>query len=165
MDRRLSIPSDDDRFAHAPLAILLRLVHQHYAQEVDAYLRDAGFSDIRPAHANVIPFVPADGIQVSEIARLTRVRKQTTAQAVAQLERAGYVERRPDPADGRAQLVFLTARGKEVGPVAVAAGRRIVARWAGLTSPEEIEILRGSLQTLLAKLQQEMASDAGADDG
>lgn len=135
------------------MALLLRLLHQHYAHEVDAALRDAGFTDIRPPHANVFPFVPPEGIQVSELARLARVRKQTTAQAVEQLERAGYVERRPDPHDRRAQHVFLTPKGESVGPITVAAGRRVEERWAELIGAEELESLRTSLQSLLGKLR------------
>jgi DNA-binding MarR family transcriptional regulator len=135
------------------MALLLRMLYQHYAQEVHAALHDAGFTDIRPPHANVFPFVPPEGIKVSELARLARVRKQTTAQAVEQLERAGYVERRPDPNDRRAQLVFLTPKGESVSPVTVAAGRRVEERWAELIGAEELETLRASLQHLLAKLR------------
>jgi DNA-binding MarR family transcriptional regulator len=150
----------EDRLPPRPLlALLLRLVHQYYAQDVDAALRAAGFGDIRPPHANVFPFVPPEGIQVSELAQLARVRKQTMAQAVEQLERAGYVERRPDPNDRRARLVFLTPRGEAVRPVTMAAGHRVEQRWAQLTSPEEIESLRGSLQRLLAKLRDEPEPD------
>jgi DNA-binding MarR family transcriptional regulator len=36
------------------------------------------------------------------------------AQLVAHLEQHGYVERVPDPADGRAKLVRATARGRDV---------------------------------------------------
>jgi DNA-binding MarR family transcriptional regulator len=39
--------------------------------------------------------VPPEGISVSGLAELARVRKQTMAQAVEQLERMRYVERRP----------------------------------------------------------------------
>ena len=138
--------------ARTSLALLLRLVHQHHAQEVNTALRAAGFDDIRPPHANVFPFVPPEGIRVSEIARLAHVRKQTTAEAVEQLERLGYVERRPDPHDRRARLVFLTERGKAVRPVALATGRRVEQHWAELTSPGEVEALRNSLQRLLAEL-------------
>jgi DNA-binding MarR family transcriptional regulator len=77
------------------IGLLLRLVYQHYAQSIDAALRDAGFDDIRPGAANVFPFVPPEGITVSRLAELARVRKQSMAQAVDQLERTGYVERRP----------------------------------------------------------------------
>jgi DNA-binding MarR family transcriptional regulator len=149
-----------DRLPPRPLlGLLLRLLNQYFAQDVDAALRDAGFGDIRPPHANVFPFVPPEGIQVSELAQLARVRKQTMAQAVEQLERAGYLERRPDPHDRRARLIFLTAKGQAVGPVAVASGRRVEERWARLTSPEEIEALRGSLQRLLTTLMSEPGPD------
>lgn len=142
------------------LGLLLRLVHQHWTHAVDAALDEAGFGDVRPPHANVFTFVPAAGIQVSELTRLARVRKQTMAQAVEELERLGYVERRPDPADRRGRLVFLTPRGESVRPVAIAAGRRVEARWAELTGPEEIESLRRSLQALLARLEGDPAADA-----
>jgi DNA-binding MarR family transcriptional regulator len=142
------------------LGLLLRLLQQDWANDVDAALRGAGFGDIRPPHANVFPFVPSEGIQVSELAQLARVRKQTMAQAVAQLERLGYVERRPDPRDRRAQLVFLTPRGEAVRPVGVAAGHRVEEHWAELTSPDEIEALRESLQRLLARRRSE--ADPGA---
>jgi DNA-binding MarR family transcriptional regulator len=132
------------------LGLLLRLVHQQWVQAVDAALDDTGFGDIRPPHANVFTFVPTEGIQVSELTRLARVRKQTMTQAVEELEALGYVERQPDPSDRRARLVFLTARGQAVRPVAVAAGRGVDRRWAEPTSAEQIESLRSSLQALHA---------------
>ncbi len=47
----------DADFPDRPLiGLLLRLVYQHYAQNIDAALRQAGFGDIRPAAANVFPF-------------------------------------------------------------------------------------------------------------
>ncbi|MDX6688865.1 MAG: hypothetical protein QOG15_322 [Solirubrobacteraceae bacterium] len=48
---------------------------------------------------------------VSDLAAAERVRPQSMAQTVADLESAGMVTRWPDPADGRRQLVELTADG------------------------------------------------------
>jgi DNA-binding MarR family transcriptional regulator len=137
------------------IGLLLRLIYQHYAQDIDAALRAAGFDDIRPSAANVFPFVPPEGITVSELAELAQVRKQTMAQAVDQLERTGYVERRPNPRDRRSRLVFLTARGASVPPVTHAAAARVEERWSALTSPEELEALRASLLRLLTGLRDE----------
>jgi DNA-binding MarR family transcriptional regulator len=137
------------------LGLLLRLLNQHWGNHVHEALQNAGFEGIGAANANVIPFVPDEGIQVSELAKRARVRKQSMAQSVEQLEKLGYLERRPDPGDRRARLVFLTERGKGVRPVAVKAGREVERQWAKLTSPEQIEDLRGSLQTLLARLRDE----------
>jgi DNA-binding MarR family transcriptional regulator len=134
------------------IGLLLRLVYQRYSQEIERALRDAGFDDIRPAAGNVFPFVGPEGISVSGIAQLAGLRKQTIAQAVDQLERAGYVERRPDPTDRRARLVFLTPRGASVPPVTHAAAERVERRWSDRTSPQELEALRASLQRLLSEL-------------
>ena len=137
------------------IGLVLRLVYQHYAQSIEAALREAGFGDIRPAAANVFPFVPPEGITVSRLAELARVRKQSMAQAVDQLERTGYVERRPNPRDHRSRLVFLTQRGASVPPVTHAAAERVEERWAQLTSPAEFEALRASLLRLLSELKDQ----------
>jgi DNA-binding MarR family transcriptional regulator len=144
----------DANFPTQPLiGPLLRLLYQHYAQDIHDALEEAGFSDIRPAHANVFPFVPPEGITVSGLAELAQVRKQTMAQAIDQLERMGYVERRANPHDRRSKLVFLTDRGASVKPVTHAAGGRVEERWAELTSPKELEALRASLLHLLTELR------------
>jgi DNA-binding MarR family transcriptional regulator len=137
------------------LGLLFRLLNQQYSQDVDAALRSAGF-DISPAHSNVFVFVPSEGISVSELARLMQLRKQSMAEAIEHLERAGYLERRPNPADRRSQLVFLTARGRQVGPTAVLAGRAVEKAWAGRTSDEEITVLRQALTRLLTALRDDL---------
>jgi DNA-binding MarR family transcriptional regulator len=146
---------DDDLPARPLIGLLLRLVYQQYALDIEAALREAGFGDIRPAAANVFPFVPPDGISVSRLAELARVRKQSMAQAVEQLERTGYVERRQNPRDQRSRLVFLTPRGASVPPVTHAAAERVEQRWARLTTPAELEDLRASLLRLLTMLRDE----------
>ena len=141
-------------FPDRPLiGLLLRLVYQHYSQDIDAALREAGFGDIRPGAANVFPFMSPDGITVSRLAELARVRKQSMAQAVDQLEASGYVERRPNPHDQRSRLVFLTERGRSVPPVTHAAAQHVEERWADLISQAEFEALRAALLDLLTELR------------
>jgi DNA-binding MarR family transcriptional regulator len=143
-------------FPDSPLiGLLLRLVYQHYSQDIDGALREAGFGDIRPGAANVFPFVPPEGITVSRLAELARVRKQSMAQAVDQLETSGYVERRPNPHDQRSRLVFLTDRGKSVPPVTHAAAQHVEERWAELIGPAEFDALRAALVHLLTELRNQ----------
>jgi DNA-binding MarR family transcriptional regulator len=144
---------DSNLPAQPLIGLLLRLLYQHYAQDIDAALSEAGFGDLRPAHANVFPFLPPNGISVSGLAELAQVTKQTMAEAVDQLERMGYVERRPDPHDRRARLVFLTPRGAAVKPVTHATAARVEQRWAELTSPQDLEALRAALLRLLTELR------------
>ncbi|GEM46284.1 MarR family winged helix-turn-helix transcriptional regulator [Deinococcus cellulosilyticus] len=137
------------------IGVLLRLLNQNFSMHVGQALAEAGFGDLGQMHSNVFTFVPEEGIQVSELATLARVRKQTMAQAVEELEKRGYIERHPDPSDKRGRLVFLTEKGKQVRPTAMQAGEKVEAHWSELLGEKELEDLRRLLQTLLRKLSEE----------
>ena len=62
---------------------------------------------------------------VSDLAAAERMRPQSMAQTVAELEADGLVVRRPDPSDGRRALVELTEQGRAV----LAADRRAREGW------------------------------------
>jgi DNA-binding MarR family transcriptional regulator len=62
---------------------------------------------------------------VSDLAAAERVRPQSMAQTVGDLEDDGLVARRPDPEDGRRALVSLTEDGRE----ALEADRRHREGW------------------------------------
>src|ERR1700722_4868663 len=51
---------------------------------------------------------------ISDLAASERIRPQSMAQTVHDLETAGLVSRRPDPADGRRVFIELTSKGLEV---------------------------------------------------
>jgi DNA-binding MarR family transcriptional regulator len=65
------------------------------------------------SHGSVLGRLDREGEQsVSDLAAKERVRPQSMAQTVSDLERDGYVERRADPSDGRRALVALTGSGR-----------------------------------------------------
>src|SRR5580704_8210838 len=51
---------------------------------------------------------------ISDLAAAERMRPQSMAQTVHDLETGGLVSRRPDPADGRRVFIELTSKGLEV---------------------------------------------------
>ncbi len=55
-----------------------------------------------------------EGITHSELAEVLHVHPATVTKALKRMERAGFVERRPDPADQRVSRVFLTDAGREI---------------------------------------------------
>lgn len=138
------------RDAAEPLVgLLLRLGAQQWGADMDSALQVYGVEGLTSAHANVIPFVPSEGIQVSELARLAKVRKQSMAQSVELLVESGYVTRRPDPGDRRASLIFLTDKGRALGPASLSAGRRVEEDWAAVVGRDDVEHLRRTLMRLL----------------
>jgi DNA-binding MarR family transcriptional regulator len=53
-------------------------------------------------------------IRSSALAELVQSDPSTVSRQVAALVKAGYVERRADPIDGRASLLVVTARGEQI---------------------------------------------------
>ena len=82
------------------------------------------------------------------LAEQARVTKQSAAFLVEQLEVAGYVERAPDPTDGRARLVRLTTRARRVAEVADAEVQRVLAEWADHVGEERLRQVHETLRDL-----------------
>jgi len=79
----------------------------------------------------------ASGCGIQEIAMGLGLTAPTVSVGVRRLEAAGLLERRPDPQDGRAIQLFLTARGQALHQRARAFRREKMRRLlAGLTSEE-----------------------------
>ena len=89
----------------------------------------AGATDVSMAQARILQRVGPRGTRVGELAEQALVTKQTAGYLVEQLEQAGYVERVPDPSDGRARLVRLTARAERLVPAANAEVERVLGEW------------------------------------
>jgi DNA-binding MarR family transcriptional regulator len=74
------------------------------------------------------------------------------AELVAHLERHGYVERVPDPADRRAKRVRATARGAEVYAIAREFVAELEQRLAARLGAERFAQLRQLLEEVNAAL-------------
>lgn len=83
----------------------------------------AEYSDLRPAFMPIGAHVDDEGTRITELARRTGLTKPSVVYLVDELEALGYMERVPDPTDGRAKLVRPTAKGR----AAVELGRRQIA--------------------------------------
>jgi DNA-binding MarR family transcriptional regulator len=67
------------------------------------------------AHGAVLGRLDREGARgTSDLAAAERVRPQSMAQIVGELEADGLISRRPDPADGRRALLELTDQGRQV---------------------------------------------------
>ena len=78
------------------------------------------------AHGAVLGRLDREGpMGISDLAGAERLRPQSMAQTVGELEEDGLVERRADPGDGRRALIELTAAGRET----LAADRRQRVGW------------------------------------
>jgi DNA-binding MarR family transcriptional regulator len=88
---------------------------------------------------------------ISELAAVERVRPQSMAQTVREVEAAGWVSRRPDPDDGRRQILELTAQGL----ARIHANRAAREDWLTQALDRELDATeRDELRDALALLQR-----------
>src|SRR3954447_26272579 len=95
-----------------PLPGLLDIAAEALFAEFRQELVESGYGDIRPTHGCVFRFVHEDGMRLTDLAALAGMTKQSIGEIVDALASRGYVERFPDPADRRAKLIRLTAKGE-----------------------------------------------------
>ena len=145
------------RSAHVNLGLLLREPYRIGNQELHRRIAERGHAAIRAPHGNVFAFLDHDGTRVSELAVRAQITKQSMAELVAHLEQHGYVERIPDPADGRAKLVRATTRGSAVYAIARDVIAEIEREWTaelGATKMRQLRKLLEELNDRLAGLPQ-----------
>lgn len=118
MSKSHRLPDTTARRAPENLAILLCEPFRAMTDGLMEQLAARGHPEVRFPHGNVFQYLDDAGTRVSVLAERAGVTKQAMAQLVAHLEEHGYVERVPDPADGRAKLVRATDRGREVFAIA-----------------------------------------------
>ena len=127
---------------------MLFIANRALEQRVFDALVAAGVTDITLTQARVAARIAPLGSRVSELAQQARVTKQSAAVLVEQLEAAGYVERAPDPTDGRARLVRLTTRALRLTQVADAEVERVLAEWADHVGEERLRQMNETLRDL-----------------
>lgn len=106
---------------------------------------------LRPLHAPLLITLVGGGRRASDLADMLGVTRQAVAQVVDMLERAGYVERLPDPGDGRAKLICLTGRGRHALRVMRATAVAVEADWEAVLGAERLVGLRETLTLLLGE--------------
>ncbi|MHA3834960.1 MarR family winged helix-turn-helix transcriptional regulator [Terrabacter sp. AAH1] len=140
--------ADEQDSEDLPIGVLLFIAARAMESANMEGLARAGFTDMTLAQARIAARVEPGGSRVSQLAEAAQVTKQTAAFLVEQLERAGYVERVPDPTDRRASLVKIAARGHAAREAVLPALAEAEAQWLAHIGPERMAQLRETLTLL-----------------
>jgi len=133
-----------------PLPALLDDAAEAILVEFRTALWDAGYRDIRPTHGCVFRFLQEEGMRLTELASLAGMTKQSVGEIVDDLAKLGYVERIPDPADRRAKLIRLTAKGEVARGTGAELFAEIERRWAERYGSDRLAALRDLLEEVAA---------------
>lgn len=95
------------------------------------------------------------GITQAVLAGLLDVEAITTGRMIDRLQKAGLVERRPDPADRRAWLLFITPTAEDLLVQLQQMAEQLMANVLGNFAPEEFE----QMVNLLNRLRNNLVAD------
>jgi DNA-binding MarR family transcriptional regulator len=130
------------------IGALLRTPWEAVQRHMLERLHERGFDDLDAAHLNIFQYPGPQGARPTELAARLRISKQALNYLLGQLERLGYLERRPDPDDLRSKRVALTRRGTAAVRVIREAVGEVETAWAQQLGPKRFSQLRGLLLEL-----------------
>jgi DNA-binding MarR family transcriptional regulator len=142
------MPSDPGHTQRLPLIRLLDVTFDEFSEELQRRIEAAGYTDLRPGHGCVFGTIDPEGSRLTDLAERAHMTKQTVGEAANDLEQRGYVERVPDPSDGRAKIIRLTARGREAHAIGSAMIDELERDWAQRFGEERIAALRDALEAI-----------------
>lgn len=131
-DPRPEIPAigEGRRGEQGHIGYLLRQAHAAHRIRMEKALAAAGAT--LPQFSVLTMLAAYPGASGAELARLSLLTPQTMSVIVANLEKAGWVQRRPHPQHGRIQLIEISAEG-----------RKRLAQCKAAVAPVEASLLDG----------------------
>ena len=131
--------------------LLLRAAKAMLAEVREAAGDEKKDSSMTPVHGFAARFIASqEEPTAADLAHHLGVTRQSASEVVAALEDAGYVHRRPHPADGRSQILELTDRGRTSLEASRGRWSAVERHWAGLVGPDELVRVRAALDRYLA---------------
>jgi DNA-binding MarR family transcriptional regulator len=140
------MPVPDDLLDFAVAAQLTGLALTDRAMD---RLHERGHPQLRVSHGYLFQLLIEGPTTIGELAAQLGVTQQAVSKTVADLAAAGYVQRTPDPTDGRIRRVALTERGHAAVRDTRAVRAELVDELTKELGAERVESAR---RTLLAAL-------------
>ncbi len=145
---------------------MMRVAHQWVLDQVYAGVVAAGFEDLGRFHVSMFRYPTPDGQRPTALAEQLQITKQSVNDLIGDMEARGYLVREPDPTDGRARVIRLTAKGHQLDKTvydAVGSAERAIA---DLLGPRRFAQLHDALEEVASHIARgDLATDVAAGSG
>ncbi|WP_224999810.1 MarR family winged helix-turn-helix transcriptional regulator [Cesiribacter sp. SM1] len=126
----------------------MRQLMDEYRSNLEEAMKSKGYQEISNSHGWIFHHTKEEGSRLTELAAVAKITKQSMGALIAQLEVAGYLEKKPDPTDKRASLLFLTAEGKKIRDLGRSINYEFEKTWEQKLGPQDYEKFRSYLKKL-----------------
>ncbi len=98
----------------AEIGGLLKKIYRIYSTDLLNELQTRGFLDLRPSFLEILMYIAENnGSSIKEIGNACGLKKQTMTSHLNELDKRGYITRKPGEKDRRELHVFLTQFGEK----------------------------------------------------
>ena len=135
------------------LRLLLRITRAMNGETV-ARMQARGFGKMQPAFPYLLGNLDTEGTRIGALARRMGTSRQAVSQLSKEIEAAGFVERIPDPQDGRGVIIRFTSHGRQTLAAAVEIMTGIEADYAAIIGEQGLARLKRMLKKLLDEIDR-----------
>lgn len=152
------------------LMLTFSRVHQQILRRSAQLLEAEGIAGITPARANalIVLFNARRPINARELARELAISEVTVSRFLRKMEEDGWIERTPDPSDGRSMLIRPTRTARELFPRLVGVCNSVLDDiFGGLDLPAQrhladmVQAVQDSLSAAIDPALTDVAEAAG----
>ncbi len=108
--------------------------------------------DMQLTFARFLGNLDTEGTRIGALAQRMGTTRQAASQLLVEIERAGFVERRPDPEDKRGVIVCFTARGRKGLSDSIECMLEIEAEYAEAIGDAPFRKLKELMSALVPKI-------------
>lgn len=142
--------SPDQLRAHRETVLLRLLIRTSQAEtnEVVDRLHALGHTSVSQSYISVLGNIDTEGTRLGTVSERVGTTRQAVSQLVKEIESKGYLERLPDPEDGRAVLVRHTSSGRGLLGAALEIMGEIEERYESIIGERRMQQLKRTLALL-----------------
>ena len=143
-----AIESSLSVFGRRNIGVLLQQLARDFERRARGRLRERGHTELLPSHQVVFNNLGRNGTRLTVLAHHAGMTKQAMGQIIDDLEQLGYVERTPDPDDGRAKIVRFTPAGLDFVCDAAEMLDEVWSEYSAFLGAQELDQLQETLHKL-----------------
>lgn len=144
------LSSIEDRRRRNMRQLLLRasrIVNRHVVEGLHA----RGYADLRSTHTTLLSNIDLAGSTVTEAAERAGITKQAMGRLATELEDAGYITVRSNPADARARVLHLTKSGMRLMLDSLRVMADLQSGYARLIGHDPLSAVLDGLEAFIAR--------------
>lgn len=138
------------------IGLLLKKIHRIYSQDLLKSLHERGFIDLRASFLEILNFIcdNQEPPSIKDVGANCGLKKQTMTSHLNELEKRGYISRKPGIEDRRELKIHLTAYGEKFKIALLEVVADLEKQYSKSIGDVEIDRVIHTLENLHQKIQK-----------